>query len=54
MLTDANLKVKTVKNNKFHENFFWNILNPLMPKIPKWFDTFSNLAVNDVASDNKS
>ena len=54
MSTDANVKVKTVKNNKFHENFFRNILNPLMPKVPKWFDTFSNLAVNDLASDNKS
>ena len=41
MLTDVSLKAEIVKNNnKFHENFFRNILNPLMPKAPKCLDTF--------------
>ena len=36
MLTDVSLYVKIVKNkNTCHENFFRNILNPVMPKIPK-------------------
>ena len=38
MLIDVSLKVeikvKRLKDNKFHEYFFRNILNPLMPKIP--------------------
>ena len=41
MLTDVSLKFEIVKNNKLHEFFFRNILNPLLPKIPKWLDTFS-------------
>ena len=42
MLTDVSLKLEIIKNNnKFHENAFRNILNPLMPKVPKWLDTFS-------------
>lgn len=42
-----------VKNsNKFHENLFRNILNSLMPKIPRWSDTLSNLIANDVEYDN--
>ena len=37
MLTDVSLKVKkSDNNNKFHpQNFFRNILNPLMPKIQR-------------------
>ena len=42
MLTDVSLKVEIVKNNnKFQKNVFRNILNTLMPKIPKWLSTFS-------------
>ena len=42
MLTEVSLEVKRVKdNNKFHNFFFRNILNPLMPKIQKWSDTLS-------------
>ena len=36
MLTNVSLKL-----NKFHENRFRNILNTLMPKIPKWSDRIS-------------
>ena len=55
MLTDVSLKVETVKNNnKFQENFVRNILNPLMPKIQNDLTCFQNLAVNDLASDDKS
>ena len=37
MVTDLSSKVEIVKNNnKFQESFLINILNPLMPKIPKW------------------
>ena len=33
MLTNISLKVEIVKNNnKFHENDFRNIINPLKPK----------------------
>ena len=33
MLTNVSLKVEIVKNNnKFHENNFRNIINPLKPK----------------------
>ena len=39
MLTDVNLKVKIVDNNKFHENFFGDNLNLFMPKTQKWSDT---------------
>ena len=47
MLIDVNLKVETVKNNnKDGGNFFRNIFNPLLPKIPKWSDMLSK-------SDNK-
>ena len=54
MLTDVILKVEII-NNKFHENFFRNILNPLMPKIQKWLDTFSkSYTANDLESGNKS
>ena len=46
MLNDVSSKVELVKNNNNSMNFFffffWNILNPLMPKMPKWSDTFSN------------
>ena len=40
-LTDVNLKDEVVKNNKFLEFFFINMLNSLMPKIPKWSDKLS-------------
>ena len=42
MLTDVSLKVEIVKNNnKFHKLFINNLIdNSLMPKIPKWLQTF--------------
>ena len=51
MLTDISLRIQIVKKNKFHEIFFRNILNPLMPKIPKWSQ---NLTANDLEPDYKS
>ena len=55
MLTDASLKIEIVTdNNKFHENIFRNILNPLMPKIQSIQTRFQNLTVNDLESDYKS
>ena len=41
MHTDVSLKVERVRNNnKFHQILSINILNTLMPKIPKWLVKF--------------
>ena len=37
MLTDISLMVEiAINNNKFYEIFLRNVLDSLMPKIPKW------------------
>ena len=36
MPTDVSIKTEIVRNNnELHHNFFGNVLNPFMPKIPK-------------------